>query len=380
MVSIVKIVIENFKSIHHIEIDLAPLTIFIGPPASGKSNILDALALVGYLNRLTLINKEYGNNISYLEPLTTISRFNEHKELFRYHRLANDIQISVKNNNIDTRLKLFYTQGKFTLSINDVKVQWDLKVYAQQQLAQIANVLRNIRNRIIETRLYGFDRYGLARTLPSYTVSSGSRNTPANILSELGWNIPYIVKGHGDIVINLNRLLKDYLNEEIAIVTLLNNTIAIFDYWVQVVGSSVSDTIYRALYYLLAISSSMNYTKLYGLENRFVLLLEEPEAHVFPYFLDLLSEYIKDALKVLNVVIVTHNPLLVSILWDKIKDVSTYYVFREKDGSTNTVEIDVEKMAKDLRATEELLFMPPVEIISNYGKKSHKETKEAVNL
>ena len=38
--------IENFKCIKSLEVELAPLTIFVGPNGSGKSSILEALALM----------------------------------------------------------------------------------------------------------------------------------------------------------------------------------------------------------------------------------------------------------------------------------------------------------------------------------------------
>jgi ABC-type cobalamin/Fe3+-siderophores transport system ATPase subunit len=41
-----KLLIRNFKCIRELEIDLAPLTIFVGPNGSGKSSILEALALM----------------------------------------------------------------------------------------------------------------------------------------------------------------------------------------------------------------------------------------------------------------------------------------------------------------------------------------------
>jgi len=68
--------VSNFKSIEELELELAPLTILIGPPASGKSNILDSIALAGYFNRILLLNKEYGNVVSNLEPITVMARFN----------------------------------------------------------------------------------------------------------------------------------------------------------------------------------------------------------------------------------------------------------------------------------------------------------------
>jgi len=41
-----KIKIGNFKSIEKLELELAPLTIFVGPNASGKSNVLEILAFL----------------------------------------------------------------------------------------------------------------------------------------------------------------------------------------------------------------------------------------------------------------------------------------------------------------------------------------------
>lgn len=38
--------IKNFRSIGEIELELSPLTVLVGPNASGKSNILDALQFV----------------------------------------------------------------------------------------------------------------------------------------------------------------------------------------------------------------------------------------------------------------------------------------------------------------------------------------------
>jgi len=49
--TIKKIIISNFKSIKDLEIELAPLTIFVGPNGSGKSSILEALALMSQCSK-----------------------------------------------------------------------------------------------------------------------------------------------------------------------------------------------------------------------------------------------------------------------------------------------------------------------------------------
>lgn len=71
----IKVRISGFKSIGHVEMELAPLTVLIGPPASGKSNILDALALLGYLSRHFLVDSEYKGQPSLIEPASLPARF-----------------------------------------------------------------------------------------------------------------------------------------------------------------------------------------------------------------------------------------------------------------------------------------------------------------
>jgi AAA15 family ATPase/GTPase len=47
-----KIKIGNFKSIEELELQLAPLTIFVGPNSSGKSNVLESIAILAQTTRL----------------------------------------------------------------------------------------------------------------------------------------------------------------------------------------------------------------------------------------------------------------------------------------------------------------------------------------
>jgi predicted ATPase len=42
-----RVVIENYKSIAHCDVEIGPLTFLVGPNGSGKSNFLDALAFIG---------------------------------------------------------------------------------------------------------------------------------------------------------------------------------------------------------------------------------------------------------------------------------------------------------------------------------------------
>ena len=370
--------ITNFKSIDKVEAQLAPLTILLGPPASGKSNILDAIALVGYFNRLLLLDKEYDNNVVNLEPLQPILRFSQPRQLFKYHDLSRKISVeAVKSNEEKIKLEMWYEQGRINIKLNNIIIPWNLDTLTSGSFPGVRNSLNQIAKGklLIEARLYGYDRYGLASSICTTPTICGfhlrlkgsqARPVPKNIMGELGWNANTIVKSSRDVIVELNEVLRNYMDEKIEVKVLISGNIVVFDYDYEVDSLAVSDSVFRALYYLMAVKSAMNYAKIYGLEGKFILLLEEPEAHVFPYYLDVLASYISKAKGLLYIVIVTHNPILVSMLWDKIKDLKTYYVARNRYGSTKIWTVNIEKLAKELKTAEELLSMPPREILSKY--------------
>jgi len=373
--------IANFKSVESAELELAPVTILVGPPASGKSNILDAIALAGYFNRIMLLDKEYDNNATLLEPLTLIARFNTHEQLFTRYDLTRKIYIELQPSE-DERLtvELQFKQGKFEITVNDTLIPWDLMSALTTPRDTTGSAVRNALSQamkgklLVEARLYGYDRYGLASTQCTTITLCGFNMrmkglqlvaAPKNLLSEFGWNAPKLTKLVGDIVGEVEDVLREHLDIGVEIRITLAGTIMIFDGRQEVELVSVSDSVFRVLYYLMAIKTAVNYAKLYGLERRFILMLEEPEAHVFPYYLDTLAEYIGKAKDYLYVVVATHNPLLVSMLWDKVRDLKTYYVAREKM-YTRVWELDVGRLAEDLRTAEDLLYMSPREVASRY--------------
>ena len=58
--TVMKVYIQNFKNIRYVEFELSTVNVLIGPPSSGKTNILEALYLYGFKTRYKLLeNKEY---------------------------------------------------------------------------------------------------------------------------------------------------------------------------------------------------------------------------------------------------------------------------------------------------------------------------------
>ena len=379
-----KVRISNFKSVGEAEFDIAPLTIFLGPPAAGKSNIMDGLALIGYFNRIFLLSKEYSNSWGNLEPLTMVTRINEPRDLFRYGSPTQNVFIELRQENKKLSLKLGYEKGALKVKLNDVELPWDLR--PTPSAAQVNNIVA-VLSRVfpssaepLESRLYSFDRYSLSTSNCNNILSCGfqfrlkgqyARNVPINILSELGWNAINLTR-KSRLIHKLNMAIKENLDEYIEVKVLNDGKIVIFDYDKEVSATSVSDTIFRTLYYALTLETARDYAKIHGLENNMIVLLEEPEAHLFPFMLDFLNDEIREALQTTKVVLSTHNPIFVSMLWDKIKDVKTYYAYREEERGTKVKEIAIERMASEYTTTEEILMMSPRKVVEKYTKSSAK--------
>jgi hypothetical protein len=372
-----KLLVENFKSVERLELGLDDLTILIGPPASGKSNILDAIAVVGYFHRFKVLDREYGNSASNLEPLTMIGRFTDIPQLARYSDISRPVRTCVSGDvNID--LSISYVSGALRISINEKQAPWDLKTLRSDPMGEVQSFVKTLP--LLESRLYGFDRYGLGiqtcAQQPPHDLPCGlqrrlaqlqyARPHPVSILSDFGWNAPHIVRMHRDVINEVDDAIERYIGAKIEVVARRTGEVLILDYRYEVESQSVSESIYRTLYSLLALKSSVYYAKLYGLEKKLIVMLEEPEAHVFPYLLELLVEYIARAVNVVNIVITTHNPFFVSRLCDKVKNAKVYYVHRDLSGATSVKELDFRKLSEEVLTIEDVLLMKPSDVLEKY--------------
>ena len=374
-----KLRISNFKSIDDVELELAPLTVLIGPPASGKSNILDALALLGYLGRHLLLDDEYMGQLNMIEPVSMLVRFSNDQDMFRLQDLSRTIRIAIgfsTSNIIEVELR--YEQGKLRMKLNGVDTPPHIHPLTKtsQTAEWIKKSLSSAKN--FDIRIYGYERYGLSVracvndvTCSFYQRLKGtySKLTPVNVLSELAWNVTSVVKKIPRIIPEVNEVIRTHLGEKVELKVLRNGTIVVFDWDYEVDVTYLSDGILRSLYYLLALASSINYAKLRGLENRLIVGLEEPESHVFPFMMGLLAEYISEVTRKNVVVVVsTHNPLFASMLGDKVENARFYYVFRDMHGSTNLSELDLQALAKEFKTIEDVMMMPISEVINKYVK------------
>ncbi len=219
-----RIAIENFKSLKRIEMVLGDATVLIGPPASGKSNILDAIAFTGYFHRFRVLGEEYGNDVHFLEPLMSIARFSDPRNLFPFYDTDQDIAISVTGE-ANVRRVARFEHGSVKVYINDVEVPWNIGTSPAVTRIDVIDAVKSA-NVLPEARLYSYDRYGLGIQSCDtkscgfgYLVSNAvyARQYPVNILNDLGWNATYILLRSPHIVSDINKEFAEGCNEKVEI-------------------------------------------------------------------------------------------------------------------------------------------------------------------
>jgi len=351
-----KLSVKNFKSIKDVELKLTPITVLIGPPAAGKSNLLDAIVLLGYLDRFMFL-EEYGNNASYMENPLEITRASEVLDYFRYFNSMERISLTLEVEKAVRNLEAYFEAGSLKLELNNVKIPWNFGLRSDS-MGEVRNAVAQAVKELLNIKIYSFDRFR-ASILNHFHLKT-STMIPPNILREDGMNAFTIARRTPEVLIRLNEVLKKVGLE---LKMLRSGQLVVFDHHYEVKPSSISDSIYRIFYILLALNSAVNFSKLKGFEGRSIIALEEPESQLFPQLLDLIIEGISKFKNLGYVVLTTHNPLLVSKLGDAFKDLMVYYVFRGEDGSSSFVEVNVEKMAENLIGSEDLLLLDPEEVL-----------------
>jgi len=358
----VEVSIRNFKSVREAKMRLGRVTVLLGPAASGKSNILEALALATYFDRYVLYDD--------VEPLYQLLRTEEAPDLFTFYDLTKVVEISLATSEWNKHLRLYFQKG-LSIEVNDI-----ILPIVSENYTPVYNFLRlfkhsggfysihvedikrlgAMKDKVLG-RFYGFDRFrgGVVNSISG----SAEVGTPRDLLREDGKNIRVVAGKQLEVIRDINAELQEFGRIE---VKLLRDRIVLFDNDVEMKPSAASDSIYRVLYNLIGLASTVYFVKTNGLEGRALALLEEPEAQIFPQFFNLLVKYVAKLSEVGYVVISTHNPILVSLLRDKV-DVTLYYIYRGERGLTEVAELDKDKLAQELVTSLDLLFMKPREVL-----------------
>ncbi|MFZ8840989.1 MAG: AAA family ATPase [Pyrobaculum sp.] len=345
-----EIAISGYKSIGRVQMKLGRVTVLLGPPAAGKSNLLEAIALATYFDRFAL----YGD----MEPLAKLVRTDDLRGLSTNYDVTKAVEISLDGGEWRRSLHMYFQRGlRIELNGFDVPVVPSshsphfLYNGVEYEIADKVKLL-DILGEGVAVRFYGFERF--RDNVVRATIAGAEAETPPDLLREDGKNFVVVAKRHLEVFRDVNAELKELSQIEVNLLD--DGRVVAFDGYIV---ERPPDSLLRVLYYLIGLSSLASFAKLCGMEGRAIALLEEPEAHPFSH---LLVKYVKQFSEVGYAVITTYSPILVSLLRDKM-DVTLYYVYRGCTGFTEVAELDKGAMAEELVTAEDVLFMKPREVL-----------------
>lgn len=304
--------INNFKSIEHIKFNCKKVNVFIGEPNTGKSNILEIIGALGYVE----------------DKLEKIIRFEDKSDLFFDKDIRKPIRLSTDS--LDLRIERI--NENLSIVVRDKKTNID--IFRSFDINH--PFVKDYKNSVY---YYKFEK------LNSFPKKFGDYLSPTegeNLLEILQTN-----KTLRNLVTNLfeeyglELVVKPYANEnKIEIQKKLDNLVISFPY------SLISDTLQRVIFYLAAIETN----------KESVNIFEEPEAHTFPYYTKLIAERI--AMDETNQYFLnTHNPYMLLSLVEKtkMKDIAVFVTYLE-DYKTKVKSVPKNKLGKLLDLESSIFF------------------------
>ncbi|MBN2316193.1 MAG: AAA family ATPase [Sedimentisphaerales bacterium] len=288
---ITKLSVSNFKSVRQLDIDCKKVNLFIGEPNTGKSNILESLALMSWWARPN-------------RNLEDFVRFQTTQNLFYDQLLDHKIHVCLsQSGKTDVEMYLCFGKDRFELRSNPTSgtlstINYQGKFTSGQTYPLTENVK--------------FFRFKSLTNYPD--VTSGSLKPPDGV------NLFSVVFSSE----SLRETVKEFfLKYELRLV--LKPQEKIFELQKQTDDlvfsypyTLSSDTLRRVIFYTVAIASNKDS----------VLVFEEPESNAFPYYTKYLGERI--ALDETNqFFIATHNPYLLSAIIEKSQkeDVQVFVIY-----------------------------------------------------
>lgn len=320
--------IQNFKSIKDLSLECERINVFIGKPNAGKSNILEAVSLLG-------VNYEEKDSKKFLQ---TIIRYKLLNHLFNNFNVKTPIRVNADFETIVSLEEAPSTlpeEHKYDFSFN--------KSFLSRNLSESERKKNNPLTFII--KLYSEGKIMGGNNLDGPPLSSVKRYE-FNGLLETQLNGLYLKPPHGEnfysiveshppireeikqfLAPNGLELLLDINSRRMTIVQKTKDTL------ISLPLTLVPDTFQRYIFHLSAILSNRNS----------VLLFEEPESHSYGPYIYELAQYILNDEGGNQFFLTTHNPYLLLPLMQEGKDVAVFTTWFE-DYETHAKRLSEEEI------------------------------------
>ncbi len=319
--------IKNFKSIKQLDFTCKKLNVIIGEPNSGKSNILEALALQS--------QNAVGAELN--------------KEMFRYKTIGDLFYDSNINNPIEVNTGDKLTCLQFAVSENGISEnqfhyffnKLDKKTDKDSYISLAHDGKKNqngfFNNEGTNVHFYEFKRLSQFSNsyMPHLSVPYGE-NLPGLLLANPEYR-HWVSDFFKDKGLRLTIKPSEF---DIMLSKMVDDTIYSYPYF------TVSETLQRVVFYCMAIKSNKDS----------VLIFDEPESNTFPFYTKYLAERI--ALDETNqFFITTHNPYLLLSLIEKSQTEDLNVCIAEmKDYQTIIKVLDQDEITKVLDLNSDVFF------------------------
>jgi AAA15 family ATPase/GTPase len=308
--------ITNFKSIKHLEInDCNKINVFIGLPNAGKSNILEALGLIGCLDYHNL-------------NINDFVRYGKPNDLFFEGNISIGAKVIIDNNYIlelmliNDLLNITYidNRGAKQKGINKYFNAEEFKVDTSQNITSDNLNKHSIKKYIFKDDLKKkninllFLNYPSGENLAQIIASNPNLRNEVNEFFKQNNLKLLIEKGTSEL-----KIFKEYQD----------GTVFTLPY------ELIADTLQRLIFYKAAIMSNQDS----------VLLFEEPEAHCFePYILEF-TNAVKYDENDNQFFIVTHSDYIIKefLRDEESKENTNIYLVNNVDGETKVKLLDKNK-------------------------------------
>jgi AAA15 family ATPase/GTPase len=325
--------IKNFKSIKDLKFDAKKVNIFIGKPNVGKSNILEAMSMLG---------AEYGMQSKGF--LSNLIRYKDLQDLFFDHNNKNKIEVltdiksaTIKNITFlnDSYYSLIISQFSsetindkyYKLSYNNYRELDNTFMYEEasspdDSIPSIFSIFNQEGSVILIRKL--FHKFSPVKKYDFIKNNIWANNiiTQDFLYPPSGENIFFILQEEKSLYSEISSLFNEYglelvlkINEQrIELQKKIDGIAYSYPYEIS------ADTLQRYIFYLAALHSN----------KESILLLEEPEVHSFPPYTKMLADKItKDETN--QYFITTHSPYLLHTIIENtaLSDLNIFITYYE---------------------------------------------------
>ena len=326
--------IQNFKSIKDVEMKPRRVNIIIGEPNVGKSNILEAMSLLGGM--------VYDKKRRFMEGMV---RYEKASQLFYDNLVANVVMVE-SNTHVcvigfgkDKTFQSIYTiRSNWDALMNQLFPELNRSVYKTLSDGELAIIIEERIDKAFINAPFSSDYVEVkfkenGVKLPQYSGLIGSaaakeiqrvsirpylfskghtvnqEYTTRYLQPPSGANLKSVIQGYAPLRQEVSRLFSRYglklmlhmENKQLEVIKDLEGVIYSYPY------SSTADTLQRLIFYLAAIESN----------DDAVILLEEPEAHSFPVYVSQLGQRIV-ASRNNQFFVATHSPYLITEILEEM--------------------------------------------------------------